>query len=393
MLNLGGAKFKSLLSSTSRYHAPWQVGVAVATGVLCGLLPKTSLLFILVVIFSCCLPMHLLVATLVSLSVSCIQPSILGMLGEIGEWSLSQPQFSNLWRRLESTPYVPWLQLHNTVVHGAFFVGGLLFVPLFLVTEFITAYLLYTIPNAEDQLADFEIIVDEESNLEGPTDLQIEEGIPLWSPTDGAIIAINSPKTSPLLEVPLIAAEECSEAVLNSTVESDVVLPVGAVDLLHTDESHLSALLESCQVPNEQDQIGMSADVILERAERMTSLIDELLESLNESDGKQEVSSLGSSESLFFTDSSHNPISKPILSNNMSQTFLGDDQVQSANQFVLNPLDSSVRDYKVTAMSDQTILNGVRIDNAENLESGLQKHEEALRFLLAHLKELRVRAQ
>ena len=38
---------RSLLTSTSSRHRPWHIAAAVALGILCGLIPKSSLLFYL----------------------------------------------------------------------------------------------------------------------------------------------------------------------------------------------------------------------------------------------------------------------------------------------------------------------------------------------------------
>lgn len=130
-----GDTIRSLLRRTSSCHQPWQLSLAIAMGVVCGLLPKFSLLFCVVAVLCCGLPIHLPLAAVIC----CISSFFVGPLtqtaGRAGLWSLTSPSLVDMWSSLDSLPWLPWIGLHNSVVHGSLLIGLSIALPVFLLTK------------------------------------------------------------------------------------------------------------------------------------------------------------------------------------------------------------------------------------------------------------------
>ncbi len=84
------------------------------------------------------LPMLVSVAILCSWCAPLLQVPI----GRAGLWSLTQSQLSGFWLRLDSMPIVPWLGLHNTIVHGSTLVWMVACVPLYVSCWILTRMLM-----------------------------------------------------------------------------------------------------------------------------------------------------------------------------------------------------------------------------------------------------------
>lgn len=104
---------------SSRYHHPGQIALGVTIGILLGLMPTISLPFLLLFLLAGCLRIHLPALVLVAMIVKVAAPAVTPALGWIGLYSLTHPNLVNLWQRLDRLPLMPWLCLHNTVVHGS----------------------------------------------------------------------------------------------------------------------------------------------------------------------------------------------------------------------------------------------------------------------------------
>ena len=126
-----GDFIRSLLRNTSSQHRPWQLSAAMALGVLCGLLPKFSLMFCLVGGVCCAAPIHLPVAALACLVSSIAATAMAATAGRLGLWSLTHPELMEMWLTRNSQPWVPWLGLNNSVVHGSLLIGLALLVPVY----------------------------------------------------------------------------------------------------------------------------------------------------------------------------------------------------------------------------------------------------------------------
>ncbi len=118
-MRLGSTLICRLVQSTSSHHRPWQIALAVTAGMLLGILPKISLLFLIVGMICFVIPAHLPLLVVTAILISFTSPLLESTLGRIGLWSLTHPQLAAYWIRLDSLPWVPWLGIHNTVAHGS----------------------------------------------------------------------------------------------------------------------------------------------------------------------------------------------------------------------------------------------------------------------------------
>lgn len=155
-----GDTIRSLLRRTSSCHQPWQLSLAIALGVVCGILPKFSLLFCFVAVLCCGLPIHLPLAA----AICCISSFFVGPLtqtaGRAGLWSLTSPSLVDMWSSLDSLPWLPWIGLHNSVVHGSLLIGLCMALPIFLLTKPLAARL------SPSRGVDSEVAVDPDFALE-----------------------------------------------------------------------------------------------------------------------------------------------------------------------------------------------------------------------------------
>lgn len=128
-------RLKKMLVATSSHHSPRQLAQALLIGTLLGLIPKANLLAVLLFTAGLVWPTHLLLLLTTAIGVSCFGPLLQVPLGQLGLWSLTQPQLASVWKRLDRLPIVPWLALHNTVVNGAVVVWLAASVPVYLVSR------------------------------------------------------------------------------------------------------------------------------------------------------------------------------------------------------------------------------------------------------------------
>jgi uncharacterized protein (TIGR03546 family) len=138
----------SLLNATSNCHGRGQMALAIALGVACGLLPKFSGLSLGLLALMYVLPIHLLLSVMVAVAVSLLAQPLVPVFDQLGTYSLSHPFWSAFWQRLDTYALVPWLGLHNTVVHGATVVATIIFLPVTLIAYAGAAWLM---PRQEEQ--------------------------------------------------------------------------------------------------------------------------------------------------------------------------------------------------------------------------------------------------
>ncbi len=124
-----GQTLIGLLQKTSNHNRPRQIAWAIVWGCVCGLIPKSSLLFPLALMVSVLLPLHLVAAMVCMLITSCISPLLHPTLGNVGHWMFGSLGFAPIVQKLESYPLIPWMKLHNTVVMGALLLSLVAFMP------------------------------------------------------------------------------------------------------------------------------------------------------------------------------------------------------------------------------------------------------------------------
>ncbi len=124
-----------LLKSTSNRYGPERLAVAIALGILAGLVPKLNLLAVALYALIVLLPVPTLPALLISAVVAVISWNLDIVTHPIGSALLKHEALRPMWISLEQMPLVPWMSLHNTVVLGNFVLGLLLLAPTYLISS------------------------------------------------------------------------------------------------------------------------------------------------------------------------------------------------------------------------------------------------------------------
>jgi len=112
---------------------PHQVALAVALGMMIGLVPKVNLIALMLVLalflLRCNLGFGILTAALVSLAT----PRLDAMADKLGTRLLAEASVIDLGATLYHYPFFAWTALNNTLVLGSFAVGVIVFFPVYLV--------------------------------------------------------------------------------------------------------------------------------------------------------------------------------------------------------------------------------------------------------------------
>ncbi|GAB5406219.1 MAG: hypothetical protein Aurels2KO_44500 [Aureliella sp.] len=110
------------------------------------------------------MPVHALACLTAAVLSAAVVTLAVPPLGALGEWSLTHPSLTGFWQRVDSLPLLPWLGLHNTVIHGAFLVGLFAAIPSAFASLFLTRWVIDEADEASQAHALFEIT--EESFVE-----------------------------------------------------------------------------------------------------------------------------------------------------------------------------------------------------------------------------------
>lgn len=116
---------------TGRF-GPREIALAVALGILIGLLPKANLLVVLLAILLFISHANFLVAIPVILLVSVIAPWIHPFCDRIGVFVLTSSGGQSWGGALSQIPLARWTMFDNTLVLGSLLLGLALFLPIFL---------------------------------------------------------------------------------------------------------------------------------------------------------------------------------------------------------------------------------------------------------------------
>ncbi len=117
--------------SSSSHHRPWQIALAVTVGLLLGIVPKSTALFVAFSLLCFLLPAHLPILVLCAVATWSAAPLLETPLAHLGLWSLTHPSLAPYWLKLDSLPLIPWLGVHNSVVHGSLLLWSCMSVPAF----------------------------------------------------------------------------------------------------------------------------------------------------------------------------------------------------------------------------------------------------------------------
>lgn len=116
------------------WTGPWNaksVALAAAIGTMLGLLPKGNLLAVLLLLSIIIFRVNVTVAVLLAVGVSFFAGRLDGVAEKIGDAILAPNFFEPFGQWLFAQKIVPWTSLDNTVVLGNFFIGCVLFVPIY----------------------------------------------------------------------------------------------------------------------------------------------------------------------------------------------------------------------------------------------------------------------
>lgn len=255
-----GDSIRSLLRRTSSCHQPWQLSTALALGVVCGLLPKFSLLFCAIAVVCCCLPIHLPLAAATCFMLSFAVGPLTQTAGRAGLWSLAHSGLSDMWSSLDSLPWLTWVGLNNTVVHGSLLIGLGLALPIFLLTRPLVTSM------SPARAADPE--------MSGDPDF-IHELKPVVA------ARTNITRSEPLTTTPLVTLPERHKPTQSTEGDWSALSECGAdlcsstVSIVDENTCHeLEKLLATCSA-DEANNVG--APQVAQRAAQMAQYVDDLL--------------------------------------------------------------------------------------------------------------------
>ena len=120
------AKVIAVMNSNTK---TFQIGAAVAFGLLLALLPPANLLFAAAVLLLFLVRVHLGIAIITALAFSLVVPAFDPLLNRLGAWILSLPSLEPVLTTLYETPIVPWTRFYNTLVAGSLVAGLVLWLP------------------------------------------------------------------------------------------------------------------------------------------------------------------------------------------------------------------------------------------------------------------------
>ncbi len=256
---------RSLLQSSSSRHRPWQLAASIAMGVVCGLLPKLTFTFGLVGLLCWLLPIHVPMTAIVCGLVSLTLPTFTPLIGRIGIWSLTHPSLSNYWLRLDAFPLIPWLGFNNSLVHGGLLIGLALWLPIYWSVKPIARRWLPIEDLSRAALTAGTTDRDFEHELK-PT--VADQNGPLRNPSEPPIqVAI----TRAIMESTLDRSQE----VFAEACAQDC-MPVATTQPHTASYSNLKELLEQCP---HTDASQLSVEKVVERASQIAEYVDELLSS------------------------------------------------------------------------------------------------------------------
>ncbi|MEF3279881.1 MAG: TIGR03546 family protein [Elusimicrobiota bacterium] len=121
-------------------NEPYQIGLAVAFGLIIGVIPKNNitaqLIFIIAVSTKANIPF--LILSIFFFSSFSLITDIL--TDKIGYFILTREFLNAFFTKMYNTPFIPWTDFNNTVVMGGVIVGIVVFFPVYLLGKKFGAY-------------------------------------------------------------------------------------------------------------------------------------------------------------------------------------------------------------------------------------------------------------
>ena len=133
MLELVWAGIGGIVGLFLKESKPHHIALAVALGVMLGLIPKANLIAVILVLalflVRCNLGFGIMAAALVSPAMSRLD----ALADSLGTRLLSETAVIDLEATLNQYPFFAWTSLNNTLVLGCFVLGVIAFLPVYLV--------------------------------------------------------------------------------------------------------------------------------------------------------------------------------------------------------------------------------------------------------------------
>ncbi len=122
-----------MLDTFTGKWGPREIALAVAFGILIGLIPKENLTVVVMSILFFLSHANILLGLVVILIMSLAAPWIHPLASSLGGEILTSPSGNAVITAMFHAPLLPWTSLNNTVVLGSLMMGLVLFLPVFLV--------------------------------------------------------------------------------------------------------------------------------------------------------------------------------------------------------------------------------------------------------------------
>ena len=244
------AALVSLLCATSSRHGRGQIAAALTLGIICGLLPKSCGLFFALLAIIYFLPVHLLLTLAVTIAVSFLSQPVTAWFDQLGKYSLTHPAWSEFWLRLDGYMLIPWLGIHNSVVHGAALVSAGLCLPMLLISHGITAWLM---PRRKPTLLEADQVKAFAPASDSPIDMEVSS--PVLAVADSQLTTQSVPERN----------EDASVARLEQVL---------------------------AEYNSEEFQQVADQDDVLRRATRLVGVVDEILYAIEAEDAFDEIAPL-----------------------------------------------------------------------------------------------------
>ncbi len=400
------------LCTTSRRHSPWQIASGIALGACCGMLIGKSLLGTLLLCAAYFLPIHLpvlLVSTfLVAAAIGLADP----VAGLLGSWALRVQPVRQWVGGLQAYPFAPWLRLNNTVVQGYLLIAVGQLMPTFLSFRSLARWCGRSearsrTKDASTQYSTFGKEISKSTFALGslsksamnPTDDHPAASLVLKS-EDGRVgssakrqLDNKSKKTTPP-RTDLPASEICSST---ASEMSDAIgepknfkLPV-LTDDQTSNEAH-NELDETAQqlekiLAERSNERDLNSQDIAQRASELASLVGDMLASLDSvKDAQADLSSSApEQERTADSDLTQRDTTGRVSESEGAEGEVQhdtDDQLPTANSTEPEPVNPISRNHPPHELGVAS-----KSDSVARWENVTQ-HEDALRYLLHHLKEI-----
>lgn len=371
--------------------------MAITVGMLLGILPKTSFLCVLLGLLCVVLPAHLPMLVLTAVLVSFVSPLLQPALGSVGLWSLTNPNLSAYWLRLDSMPLVPWLGIHNTVVNGSLCAWLLISVPVYVAARIVIGTLFAAA--MPDEIANIILtaegspkasILREEHEIRPLAGLQepgivrtpIAPPVVIWDDINHDQSSYESDTES---ELPVSRESNSADQIIHRSAELAAWAEELITEELLMDDrtgSRVSSEIERTNRPNVEAGVDDEERWLIETTMEMVRIAERAVTNQAAMKAKQ-------SGDLRDVENSHSPTQE----NSQIQT------VQMQNSTISHPdaefPESTIRREQMPHTDHRSHLGQTRTGVAGGTTNGVvnRPREEALHYLLRHLKGVQEKAQ